>query len=212
MAGLISAVVAALLAGIAASTYFAVRAAKSATEADQRAEDAMSEKTKAMNEKAIATKETERAEATTYDARLEEVQALRLARPPGWSKTCFESLRKNARMQVPGRDEEPLRTAGIACMLDLDVEEVGATQGARQFHLVAGFQQRWLALGERRAEGPNLDLGRSPAAVGKRNRRHGWRKRPDLIPSGFREPPSASSPWETAWLTGRCGNRSSGFR
>ena len=32
-------------------------------------------------------------------------------------------------MQIPGRDEEPLRTAAIACMLDLDVEEVARLKG-----------------------------------------------------------------------------------
>ena len=68
-------------------------------------------------------------EAAAYDARLKEVQALRLGRPPGWSKTCFESLRKNAQAQIPGRDEEPLRTAAITCMLDLDVEEVAQLKG-----------------------------------------------------------------------------------
>ena len=41
----------------------------------------------------------------------------------------------------------------------------------------------------REAEGPDPDLGCSPATVDKRDRRHGWRKRPDLVPSGFREPP-----------------------
>ena len=122
VASLIAAVVATLLVGISASTYFAVRAAHYATEADGRAQDA-------TNEGARATKEAQRAEAAAYDARLKEVQALRLGRPPGWSKTCFESLRKNAQAQIPGRDEEPLRTAAITCMLDLDVEEVARLKG-----------------------------------------------------------------------------------
>ena len=206
MAELIAAVVATLLAGISASTYFAVRRSALATEADSRAQDATNEVEKRCHQ------ETERAEAAAYDARLKEVQALRLGRPPGWSKTCFESLGKNAQMQIPGRDEEPLRTAAITCMLDLDVEEVARLKGHGSPIWSLDFSPDGSLLAAPRQNGSHPDLGRSPAAVDQGNRRHGCRQVLAPVPFCFRGPPSASTPWETAWPTGRCGSRSSGSR
>ena len=212
VAGLIAAVVATLLAGIAASTHFAVRAAKFATEAEQRAKDAMNEKTKAMNEKAIATKETQRAEASAYDARLKEVRALRLGRPPGWSKSCFESLRQECPRCKSQAATKSLcaRPASPAC-------STWTWKRWRDSRATAVPSGRWISaadgslLASGEAEGPDPDLGCSPAAVGKRDRRHGWRKRPPWFRVVFAAP-VRFHPWETTWLTRRCGNRSSGFR
>lgn len=72
-------------------------------------------------------KETEsqrlRALAETYRAMLNETEALRLARQPGWRAQALHNLNRLVQMDISRRDLAELRSEAIACLGEFDVRE-----------------------------------------------------------------------------------------
>src|SRR5262249_15973612 len=87
---------------------------------------------------ALKEKETERSNAVasrdaalaeTYRALVNETQALRLARPPGWRHTAFQNLHRLPEIDTPQKDLIEFRSEAAACLGGGDVLPSAAFRG-----------------------------------------------------------------------------------
>jgi WD40 repeat protein/serine/threonine protein kinase len=72
-------------------------------------------------ERSRAVAAQEQAVAETYRSLVNQTQALRLGRPPGWRDTALANLHRLLKLETPQRDTTELRGEAIVCEVELDV-------------------------------------------------------------------------------------------
>ena len=131
---LVAVLIATTAASLAVATWFhrqaiAQRGLTIEKEIERRV--AVTERRRAEAAECAALAARNEAVAEAYRASLSEARALRLGRPPGWRGRSLEILAQLAGRDVAGRDPRELRDEAVACLGDIDIEEVARFEGGR---------------------------------------------------------------------------------